>query len=319
MKRALLSGRGLWWVACPLLLCVGVAFIQLQLLERDSGLDTALNWVTRCAWLGQDWPGYRSRLLGIATIELLGGNVRAFLTVTFVSLFFGGTLAWYLGGAGGFGVYHAAFALVAWPWFAPWDMFRPVFFTAFVIFAVELRPWWWFVLLFALAIVDHQSAMYMGLFMVLQGGLTGRRALLFAGFSCLLMGFAYMWLMQHTDWRYFGFSTQSFGYHTDYADTHFSENLHHLFGEGAYVPCIYGVIMLTIATVMVRGQLALGLTFAALLASLTVVGILSETRVYLTFLPLLVLAASPPASAPPQQSALLDSSREATESMVAEL
>ena len=52
---------------------------------------------------------------------------------------------------------HAGFALVATPWFSPWDMFDPVFFTVFVIFVVEMKPAPWFIALFAIAIFNLQA------------------------------------------------------------------------------------------------------------------------------------------------------------------
>jgi len=53
------------------------------------------------------------------------------------------------------------------------------------------------------------------------------------------------------------------------------------------------VVIIAAALSVMRDDAALGMTFLALLAATFLFGILTETRVYLDFLPLLVLAARP--------------------------
>ena len=282
MFRRFSVTRDLKHVTLPLVLCMVAAFAQLHLLQMASGLETALRFTMAAAWAGKDWSGYRSRLLGVGSIHMLGGDMRAFLIVTFASLVLGGALSWYLDGARGFGIYHAGFALVANPWFAPWDIWGPVLFTLFVIFVIERRTTWWFVALFAVAIFDRQSAMFIPLWMILS------RRFVRAGVVCAAAGIAIMWFWQHSGLPHFGFWVFGSGYGTDYGQERILENLHHLIE-----PLVAGIFVVVIlaAVVVMREEMTLGLTFLALLLTTSVLGILSETRVYLDFLPLLVLAA----------------------------
>ncbi|HLI79094.1 MAG TPA: hypothetical protein VKV03_03875, partial [Candidatus Binataceae bacterium] len=144
------------------------ALAQIQLLEKASGLDTNLKFAMAAVIARKEWSGFRSRLLGPELVRMLGGDHRAFLIVTFAGLVIGGVLAWRLAGAFGLAVYHAGFALLANPWFAPWDIFEPVIFTAFVIFVVESKPESYFVTLFSVAIFNLQTAMFIPLWMIIS-------------------------------------------------------------------------------------------------------------------------------------------------------
>jgi hypothetical protein len=149
-----------------LLVCVAAALLQVHLLEMASG-DLSNNmgaWITH-----QGWPGYRSRVLGLWLIRLAGDDVRGFMEVTGVALTVAGLLSWRLGGAAGLGIMHALFAVWASPWFAPWDMLEPAIFIAFVVLVAEEAAWYWFAGLFAVAIFNLQSAMFIAAWMVLEG------------------------------------------------------------------------------------------------------------------------------------------------------
>jgi len=207
--------------------------------------------------------------------------MRAFLGVTFVALVIGGLLSWRLAGFGGMGTYHAWFAFVSHPFFAPWDIFGPVFFTLFVIFVVEQRPTWWFMVLFAVAIFNLQSAMFMTIWMVLS------RRMIVQGLVCVAAGIFIMWYFQHSGHPNLGLFAFNSGYGTDYAQERIFENLHNI---GWVIAGIYGLIVGASVVAMQRGYVALAMTFLALLGATVVLGVVTETRVYLDFIPLLVFA-----------------------------
>ena len=281
-----MTRRQTWKPAC---IAAGLATVcalaQVRLLQMASGnLATALDYVMRAVWAQTEWPGYRSRLLAPALIRLAGGDMRAFLAVTFISLVIGGLLSWRLAGLGGLGIYHAAWAFVASPWFAPWDVLGPVLFSLFVIFVVEERPAPWFMVLFAVAIFDRQSAMWISLWMVIS------RRMIVPGLVCAAAGIFVMWFFQHSGHGLGLFAFNS-GYGTDYAQERVLENLEAI---GWLVAGILAVIVGAAIAVMRRGYVALGWTFLTLLTATVLLGIVTETRVYLDFIPLLVLAGATP-------------------------
>lgn len=160
-----------------LCVCLTAALLQVHLLQMACGnFGNDFNANMSAAWTGQgnwfggtNWGGYRSRLLGVGLIRLFGGDVPAFMHVTVGALTVAGLLAWRLGGAGGLGILHACFAVWASPWFAPWDMLEPAVFLAFAVLVVEGWDWYWFVALFGVAIFNLQSAMFIALWMCLNG------------------------------------------------------------------------------------------------------------------------------------------------------
>lgn len=258
-----------------------MALAQVRLLQMESDLNTSLPYVMHAVLDKNDWPGYRSRLLAPYLIHFLGGDMRAFLGVTFVALVIGGLLSWRLAGFGGMGTYHAWFAFVSHPFFAPWDIFGPVFFTLFVLFVVEQRPAWWFMILFAVAIFNLQSAMFMTIWMVLS------RRMIVQGLVCVAAGIFIMWFFQHSGHPNLGLFAFNSGYGTDYAQERILENLHNI---GWVIAGIYGLIVGSSVLAMQRGYVALAMTFLALLGATVVLGVVTETRVYLDFIPLLVFA-----------------------------
>lgn len=268
--------------------CVLAALLQVHLLgmaSHDLGNNMGL-WITQ-----QGWPGYRSRIIGVGLIRLFGGDVRAFMEVTAVALTLAGLLAWRLGGAAGLGIFHACFAVFASPWFAPWDMFEPAVFLAFVVLVVEEMPWYWFVGLFSVAIFNLQSAMFVALWMVLSG------RMFMAAIACLAFGIAVMWYFQHTGTPRLGLSTfqcldgHTTGISTDYAQERLVENWHKLFLLDNRAPLGVIVVILFAAAKVARERLVLGLTFVALLGATVVFGIVDECRVWIPFIPLFIEAA----------------------------
>ena len=294
--------------AVRLLLCATCAIAQLRLLERASGLGTSLDFVMHTALGRADWAGYESRVLAPALIRILGGagrdgDMRAFLALTLVGLFIGGLLSWRLAnGPAGLGIYHAAVALLANPWFSPWDIFETVIFTAFVLLVVEEKPTHWFVLLFVISIFNRQSAMFIALYMVLS------RRMIFEGMACAAFGFVVMYILQHSGLPKLGLAGFGTGLSTDYFRTVWFGNLSDIvtgraigggFDWGA-VGTLLSVLVAGVALVL-EGYETLGVTFLVMLGATFMFATVTETRVFFDFISLFVIAATRPI--PPADSA----------------
>lgn len=277
--------RAIVQAASRLVVIVVCALAQLRVLEFASGLETNLKFGMDVAWAWNGWSGYRSRLLAPALIHLLGGNMRAFLVLTFIGLVLGGWLSWRVAGLGGLGIYHGGFALLASPWFSPWDIFDPVIFMAFVLLVAERGTVWRFVGLFAVGIFNLQSAMFITLWMVLS------RKMIVAGLVCGLAGVAIMRLLQHSGAPHLGLFIIGTAYGTDYGQEHVLENIRN---AGPLVVGIFALIIGAAWTIARRDAdrfLALAITYVALALATLLFALTTETRVYLDFIPLWVLAA----------------------------
>jgi hypothetical protein len=97
-----------------------------------------------------------------------------------------------------------------------------------------------------------------------------------------------MYFLQHSGQPHLGLFVSGTGYGTDYVQLTVRGNLHEI---GWLVGGIWLVIIGAVVTVIQHGYAALGLTFLALLITTLMCGILTEARVYLDFIPLLILAA----------------------------
>jgi hypothetical protein len=217
-------------------------------------------------------------------------------------LFIGGYLSWRLAnGAGGLGIYHAAFALLANPWFGPWDIFEPVIFTAFALLVVEERPASWFIALFAVAIFNLQSAMFIALYMFIS------RKMVLQGALCALAGFVIMSALQHSGLPKIGWSGFGTGYSTDYFRTTLYGNVQDIVtgraSGGVFDWLPLGILLSIIiagVAVMLEGYVALGMTFLIMLGATITFALVTETRVFLGFIALFTLAASASARSSPQ-------------------
>lgn len=272
------------------LLCLVAALLQVHLLQMACpALEQSL--IDNLKTFHTNLPVYRSRLLTITLVRILGGDLQAYLAVIFFSLLVGGLLSWRLYGGGGLAIYHVGFAFFAAPWFQPWDCLGATLFTAFVILVVEGWPVAWFMGLFAIAILDRQSAMFMALWMVLSG------RMVWSGLACGAFGLLLMYYFQHTGQPNLGLNLMqgrdgfSRNWTSDYAFIVLPENLRQLL----VLPINWlakGTIVVTAAAALhvMQTQVALGLMFLALLVATLTFGSIDELRVWLPFIPLFIVA-----------------------------
>ncbi|HLI80293.1 MAG TPA: hypothetical protein VKV03_09945 [Candidatus Binataceae bacterium] len=255
-----------------------------------------------------EWPLYQSRLVAPLLIRLLGNDVRAYLLLIFIALVVGGFLSWNLSGLAGLAIYHAGFAFLLCPLFYPWDSLEPVFFMAFVSMVAARRSHWWFVALYAVAIFNRQTAQFMAGWMivdpVLRWMLGARldRKMIASGISCLIAGAAMIWILQGRA----GLNRIKIGDAdvTNYFHYRLVPNLSDfdirygiLRNVGFHVSPLFlftmvALILSAIAFLVLRDTgrfLGLSLMYLAILVALPVFGILSETRVFLDFIPLFVV------------------------------
>ncbi|MBV8756856.1 MAG: hypothetical protein JO257_06270 [Deltaproteobacteria bacterium] len=269
--------------------------------------------------LGQPhWRIYQSRVLGPYLVDslrhVLPSPVSAFTFVGIVALFVAGLLACRLGNrlAGEQGAWralllmHGVFAcLLTRPWLYIWDYLDLVVFLAFVVFVVEKRPTWWFAALCLVGMLNHEIAMFIGLWLVIDGVL--RRAWVRAGVgvACVAAGLALIdmlrsaLLIEETGPKIFVDAPKALG------SSFYFTLPHNLWEAGLIVRhWDYRVLFLVIVFVFVLPVIAwwvaqrnaewrsLALMNVAMLGSLLLFGILIETRIYIVMIPMLVLAIS---------------------------
>src|SRR5271168_5621334 len=121
-----------------------------------------------------------------------------------------------------------------------------------------------------------------------------RNTMFYSGLFCLAFGIAVMWYFQHTQGIGFGvfqcLDGHTTGISTDYAQERLVENWHKLFVlDNRAVLGVIAIIGFACFRIMSE-HLALGLTFLALLGATVVFGIVDEMRVWIPFIPILILA-----------------------------
>lgn len=151
--------------------------------------------------LGQPhWRIYQSRVLGPYLVDglrhLFPSPVSAFAFLGLVALFGAGLLACRLGnrvdGARGawcsLAVTHGAFAfLLAYPWLYIWDYLDLVVFLAFAVFVIENRPTSWFAALCLLGMLNHEIAMFIGVWLAVDGAMKRNWVRAGVGVGCVVV------------------------------------------------------------------------------------------------------------------------------------
>jgi hypothetical protein len=247
-----------------------------------------------------EWQLYQSRLLAPVLIRLLGNDAGAYLLLIFLAAFAGGWLAYNLKEVAGLAIYYAASALLISPLVQPWDFLEPAIFMAFVWCVARRRSWRWFAPIFVIAICNRQSGEFIALWMALFGLFQCRRDFFWAGMMCGIAGVAMMWALQHHGG---GVVQNGSAVVTDYFQYRLWDGLaafdprsgllRNMAAQLRVTPLflwtVFGTIIVAAARI-VREHTELALTYLAMLAAIIPFGIVSETRVYWDFIPLLVLA-----------------------------
>jgi hypothetical protein len=275
------------------------------------------------------WRVFQSRLLGpllIAGIEQVVHSPRyAFALFSIVALAAAGFIAWRLGrriggdARAGFLallIFELGFAcLLSSPWLYAWDYLGVVIFLLWVDFVLAARPWPWFVALFAVAIVNRESALFIALWMTIdplarwilgrarviaRGRLDWR--LLVAGLACFVAGSALVDFLRNAllvEERGPIVYPAEAAYAGAQAHLRLADNLHSIARAMTsfeyYMGFVVVFFLLILVGLMVRlawlhpeRLTGLALTYFALLVSLIVFGVVFETRIYVEFIPLAV-------------------------------
>ena len=294
---------------CLAILC---AVAQMRLVEMLCNIDLGVRVAEGVLAWRPEWPVYQSRLLAPFLLRLLGHDRTAYLGLIFVGLVVGGWLSWNLAGLAGLGIYHAAFAVILGWMFYPWDILDPAIFMVFVTFVAAGRSPWWFVGLYVVAILNRYTGQFIAGWMIadpLCRWLMGRRLdrkMLASGVTCLIAGTVMVWEIQgRTGWGFVKIDKAA--YLGNYFQFRLGPNLRDLdFRAGAFrqvgfhvtpffLAAIYALILTAAGYVAYRDRekyLALGLIYFTILAAIPPFSIVGETRVYLDFISLLVLAAA---------------------------
>jgi len=283
---------------------------QLRLVQFICNIDLPVKVAQGVLAWHPEWPLYQSRLLAPSLLWLLGSNATAYLLLAFFALTIGGWLSWNLSGLAGLAIYHAAFAILLSPLFYPWDILEPVVFMVFVSFVAAGRSQWWFVGLYAVAIFNRQTAQFIAMWMVVDplcrrifGARRLDRKMLVAGIACMVAGVAMIWNIQGR--AGFVLAKNGNAWLNDYFQYRLGPNLSDLdILDGAFrdvgfhvtpviLLAIIGLILGAVVHLVRRDPerfLGLGLMYLTILAAIPAFGIFGETRVFLDFIPLFVVA-----------------------------
>jgi hypothetical protein len=275
------------------------------------------------------WRVFQSRLLGpilIAAIEQIVHSPRyAYALFSIAALAIAGFIAWRLGrriggdARAGFLallIFELGFAcLLSSPWLYAWDYLGVIVFLLWVDFVFAGRPWPWFVALFAVAIFNRESALFIALWMVIdplarwvlgRARVTAHRRLdwplLVAGLACFAAGTALVEFLRNAlliEERGPIVYPAEAAYAGAQAHWRLADNLHSIARAMTsfeyYLGFVVVFFLLILIGLMVRlawldpeRWSGLALTYLALLASLIVFGVVFETRIYVEFIPLAV-------------------------------
>jgi hypothetical protein len=273
------------------------------------------------------WRVYQSRILGPYLLKGLAGisgsYVSAYTIMMIGFLSFAGYQAWQIGKrlgrdqTGWFAliVLHLTFAFfLSENWLYPWDLIGLNIFLAFVGFIISGRPWYWLCALFAIAIFNRDSGQLIALWLILEPAcrwlirsplsMRVSAAMVTAGVLCIAMG---TWIIEYlrTSMLVEEIGFKIVGTPSGYGPNYFWNlpgNLtfvQHLWHAESLVDFIYTIFPLVlfigaivfVALVVYREKryLALAMTFAVLLVSISLFGFIPETRVFIEIIPLVIL------------------------------
>jgi hypothetical protein len=264
------------------------------------------------------WRIYQSRILGPYLVDslsnVLPSSASAYVFVTIAALAACGLVACAIGNrvAGESGAWrcllmmHGAFTfLLGKPWLYIWDYFDLLVFLAFVLFVVEKRPTWWFVLLCLVGMLNHEIAMFIGLWLVIDGVMHRAWIRAAVGGATVAAGLVLVELLRHallieeTGPKLFADAPKDLG-------SSFYFTLPHNLWEASLIVLHwdYRILFLIIVFVLVIPLVAwwlarrnvewrsLAIVNVLMLGSLVTFGILIESRIYIPLIPLLALSVS---------------------------
>lgn len=263
------------------------AYWQLRLLEMATNITVAYTWMMDACWKGGQQPFYRCRVLGPLITIALGNNLAAFEHFILIALFLAGLIYWRLDGVRGFAIFHAGFALLASPMFSGWDTAEMVLWPAFVVCVVERKSLRWFVPIFALAMLNRPTALFMAVWMVLHGLSTGKKEWQVVGIVCAGVGLAWMHTMNHSSGASSGPMDTWLSYRGDFAESHVWQCVT---GVTWLTGSLYALILPSIWAIRRRYPM-LALTWGLMFVGIFSLGAVWETRIYCDFIPLFALAA----------------------------
>lgn len=260
-------------------------------------------------WLTATVPGYAEAFFAFAVLALA---FAGFLTLVLAFRLFRDTTA----ALACFFIMHAMFAfLLAHPWLYAWDFGSLILFTIFVYLVMSGGGWFSFTLLFLVAVLNRESALFIALWMIANPLLrwlidapgdeeTSRsdRKIFLAGAACVAAGLVIIERLR-TTLLVREIAPEAFGDPSLGSDFHlrlwdnlamirrvFTEFVTPRFDRAMYfmVPIFIGMIVLLALALIRRNAgrfLGLALVHMALLASVLAFGVLLEARIYIEFIP----------------------------------
>ncbi len=277
------------------------------------------------------WRVYQNRVLGPYLIKglasmLSGDFTDAYLVLLVVTLALAGYQAWRIGEKIG-GVRTGWFALITLhllfmlmfsrSWLYIWDFIGLNVFLAFVELVLSKRLWYWFAALFAVAILNRESGQFIALWMMLEPvcrwlvrrSLTGKPDLhmLISGAACAVVG---AWLINYlrttllveeVGFNLIGGTPPGYGLNFFWALPGNFHVLLHAWNGGfiSNLSIIIAMIFfsaiagLSIALMLkdTLRYLAFSITIMTMALSILLFGYISETRVFIETIPILLMGA----------------------------
>jgi len=254
------------------------------------------------------WRIYQSRVLAPYAVDALSIVTRDF-TLAHALFSIGllvacGLVAYRIGARFGRGwaalfVFHAGFALCAGrPWLYAWDFVDALVFLLFVDFVIAHRPWTHLLALAGLGAVNHEVAMFVAVYVALDGARARRWKQAAAGAATVAAILAAVELLRRAllveeiGPLLFPDAPRDIGSSFHFAIPHNLELLQRMFGHIEYATFAVPVILALFAAACVRLRATpLVVTHLLLLASLVAFGAITEVRIYVVLIPLVVLGA----------------------------
>ena len=284
------------------------------------------------------WRVYQSRVLGPYIVQMLSHlvanydrtywlfNIFCLIVAGYLSYFAGTAINQRTGGKVSFLLFQCLFALcLDRHWLYVWDTIDIIVFYVFFIIVIRGAFWGWTVLLFAVALFNRESALFIALWLLIDPvcrwglvrlGHEPARALdiqsMIAGAVCMVLGILTvealrtMLLIEEL-----GIKNGAPSIYGAHAFLTFQQNLGQMlraltFADRQlsivvpiFIAAILGLI-LRLATAQPAVFMGAGLVYLAQVAAIMIVGLVFETRIYLDFIPFVTIATASLMNAEPE-------------------